>query len=103
MQLKTIGPEHGRLDDIFTDFQAAIAIRPSYEAYNLMAWTLATCPDARFRDGKQAVALAKKAVAMNTEVRSLATLAAAVTLRLRKNKTIKAVAYYSSNRYQPET
>jgi hypothetical protein len=33
----------------------------------------------------------------------LATLAAAVTLRLRKNKTAKAVAYYSSNRYQPET
>ena len=67
----------GKFEQALDDFERAIAIRPAYEAYNLLAWTLATCPDAKFRDGPRAVEMAEKAVAMKTENRSMGTLAAA--------------------------
>ena len=39
-----------------------IRIDPNFSrAYNNLAWLLATCPDAKFRDGKRAVELATKA------------------------------------------
>src|SRR5262249_55726053 len=44
-------------------YKKAIAIDPqSAAAHNALAWLLATCSEARFRDLSQAVALAKKAV-----------------------------------------
>lgn len=45
-----------------TDFQNAIELDDSYgKAYAKLAWLRATCPDPEFRDGPQAVSLARKA------------------------------------------
>jgi tetratricopeptide (TPR) repeat protein len=45
------------------DFAKALAMKADHApTYNLQAWLWATCPDAKFRDGKKAVAFAKKAV-----------------------------------------
>jgi superkiller protein 3 len=53
----------GKLDEAIAAYHKAIELDPKYaQAYNGLAWLLATCPDARFRDQKQAVELAKKAV-----------------------------------------
>ena len=44
----------------------AFAINPQHAgAHNNLAWLLATCPDAKFRDPVQAVTLAKKAIELN--------------------------------------
>jgi len=67
----------GEYEQAIADFNAALSIRPTYEACNLLAWTLATCPVDKFRNGRKAVELAENAVAMKTEIRSLSTLAAA--------------------------
>jgi Tfp pilus assembly protein PilF len=49
-------------DKAIADFTEAIRLDPGeFHAYNGIAWFLATCPDARFRDGKRAVASATKA------------------------------------------
>ena len=45
------------------DYEAAVKLNPDLdESLNGYAWFLATCPDEKFRDGKKAVELAKKAV-----------------------------------------
>lgn len=45
-----------------TDYRRAVELRPAYAvAWQNMAWLLATCPDDQVRDGKQALAAAKKA------------------------------------------
>lgn len=67
----------GEYEEAIADFTRAIAIRPTYEACNLLAWTLATCPDLKYRNGELAVELAIKAADMRMEPRSLGTLAAA--------------------------
>lgn len=47
------------------DFQSALRIDPKFiYAYDGLAWLLATCPDARYRDGKEAVTVAKKGLAL---------------------------------------
>ncbi len=52
-----------KLDEAIAAHRKAIGIDPNFaNAYNGLAWLLATCPDAKFRDPKQAVALAKKAI-----------------------------------------
>src|SRR5262249_40726805 len=44
------------------EYRKAIEIQPeNANLYNLYAWLLATCPDSRFRDGKQAVESATRA------------------------------------------
>ena len=44
------------------DYERCIELQPGVAgSYNGLAWLLATCPDAKFRDGKKAVELAKKA------------------------------------------
>jgi tetratricopeptide (TPR) repeat protein len=44
------------------DFEEALRLEPtSPRRYNALAWVLATCPDAGFRDGKKAVEHATKA------------------------------------------
>jgi tetratricopeptide (TPR) repeat protein len=44
------------------DFEEALRIKPDYPASsNNLAWLRATCPDEKFRDGKDAVVRAKKA------------------------------------------
>src|SRR5947209_18775006 len=44
------------------DYDEAVRLNPTSSAYNAQAWLLATCSDAACRDGKKAVALAKKAL-----------------------------------------
>jgi len=60
------------------DFEKALDINPNYaEAGNQLAWTLAVCPDAGYRNGSKAVEFAKKVTEMNPEPGFQATLAAA--------------------------
>jgi cytochrome c-type biogenesis protein CcmH/NrfG len=52
----------GKVDEAITHYQTALQINPDYaEALNNLAWLLATCPDAHFRDGVQAVKYAGRA------------------------------------------
>src|SRR5438128_9810159 len=49
-------------DQAIADFTEAIRLDPKDAyAFNNRAWLWATCPDARYRDGKQAVESARKA------------------------------------------
>jgi tetratricopeptide (TPR) repeat protein len=59
--------EHaGRYGEALADFDTAIQLDDKYTAaYNDDAWLLATCPQAEFRDGKNAVKLATKAVELS--------------------------------------
>jgi len=68
----------GQNDKAIADYTKAVEINPkaSY-AYNFKAWLLATCRDAEYRNGAEAVELAKKAVELNPEGYILDTLAAA--------------------------
>lgn len=62
------------------DFSKAIRLKPnSSMSYNSLAWQLATCPEAKFRDGKRAIELATQACEMTKWTNSpcLDTLAAA--------------------------
>jgi len=61
-----------------TDFDKAIAIdKKNPGSYNDKAWFLATCSDAKYRDGKGAIDLAKMATGINKSSQNLDTLAAA--------------------------
>jgi Flp pilus assembly protein TadD len=52
----------GRTDEAKACFQKALAIQPEHvESLNNLARLLATCPDAKVRDGAEAVKLAEKA------------------------------------------
>jgi WD40 repeat protein/serine/threonine protein kinase/Flp pilus assembly protein TadD len=58
----------GELDEAVAVYRKAIEADPTFaDAYNGLAWLLAACPDARFRDPGQAVALARKAVELAPE------------------------------------
>ncbi|MFC1579801.1 tetratricopeptide repeat protein [Thermodesulfobacteriota bacterium] len=49
-----------------SDFTKALTTDPMNAiAYNQLAWFLATCPEARYRDGYKAVELARRAVEIN--------------------------------------
>jgi tetratricopeptide (TPR) repeat protein/serine/threonine protein kinase len=53
----------GQYDKAIADFSQTIALNPrDAQWHNLLAWLLATCPDAKQRDPKRAVELAQKAV-----------------------------------------
>ena len=60
------------------DYSKAIELdqKDSY-AYNNLAWILATCEDQKFRDGKRALIVAKKAVDLKPSSINCSTLAAA--------------------------
>lgn len=58
--------------EAIADYNHAISLGPAtqigtVEVYNDLAWLLATCPQAKFRDGKQAVVNAKTAWAISME------------------------------------
>lgn len=54
--------EMGQYDKALADFEDAVRLEPdNAQACNSQAWFLATCDDARHRDGKRAVELATKA------------------------------------------
>jgi protein O-mannosyl-transferase len=70
----------GRLDEAIAHYRAALRLQPeSVQTLNGLAWTLAACPDARFRNGPEAVALATRACELvrYTNPMALMTLAAA--------------------------
>lgn len=72
------------------DFEKALDINPNYaEAGNQLAWTLAVCPDNRYRNGTKAVKFAKKVTEMNPEAGFRATLAAAYAEEGRFEDAIK--------------
>ena len=49
-------------DKAIKDYDEAIRLDPKFgAAFNELAWALATCPEAKYRDGKRAVELATKA------------------------------------------
>jgi len=65
-------------DKAISDINKALEINPSdAEAYNNLAWILATCPDAKYRDGTEAAELAQKSVDLVQHSQNLDTLAAA--------------------------
>lgn len=52
----------GHFEQAISDFNAALAIDPRNAfTYRSVAWLLATCPDARFRDASKALAAAQRA------------------------------------------
>ena len=54
--------EEGRLEDAVTHYRAALLTAPdNVQALSNLAWTLATAPDARLRDGTEALRLAERA------------------------------------------
>jgi len=60
------------------DYEKAVQLAPGYAAgLNSLAWLLATCKDANYRDGKRAVELALKAVGTDYDPAYMDTLAAA--------------------------
>ena len=61
-----------------SDLDQAIRLKPDFaEAYNALAWMLATATEARYRDGKRAVELAYKAISLKDDVNYYDSLAAA--------------------------
>jgi RNA polymerase sigma factor (sigma-70 family) len=67
-------------DKAVADFNSALELDPDFSpAYNNLAWTLATCPQAALRNGQQAVQDATKACALSgwNNINQLDTLAAA--------------------------
>ncbi len=65
-------------DKAIADHVMSLKINPNYaDAYQQIAWALAACPDASYRNGAKAVDMAKKAVEINSEPNFLDTLAAA--------------------------
>jgi tetratricopeptide (TPR) repeat protein len=67
-------------DKAIADYSEAIRIDPNFaSAYSSVAWLWATCPDARFRDGKKAVESATAACKFSewNDANHLDTLAAA--------------------------
>jgi tetratricopeptide (TPR) repeat protein len=68
----------GQYEKAISAFTKAIEINPlDAEGYNNLAWILATCPDARYRDGTEAAELAQKSVDLVLHSQNLDTLAAA--------------------------
>jgi len=82
--------EKGDYDKAIADFDKAIEIGPKCGlAYNNLAWIMATCPEGTYRDGKRAVELAEKAVALKDAANRLGTLAAAYAEAGRFKEAIK--------------
>ena len=70
----------GRHERAIADLKAALALNlEDPQIYNSLAWLLATCPDARLRDGKGAVEYATKACELDqwNDAGDLDTLASA--------------------------
>lgn len=72
--------DRGNYRQALVDLEGLHSLNPEdADDFNLHAWLLATCPDERFRDGKHAVSLAKRACELSPVVNAaiLDTLAAA--------------------------
>jgi cytochrome c-type biogenesis protein CcmH/NrfG len=72
--------DQGEYDKAVADYKEAMRLAPEEaEAYNSLAWLLATCTEDRVRDGKKAVELATKACELSKweDAEIVGTLAAA--------------------------
>jgi Zn-dependent protease len=70
--------EKGQYDKAISDYSRAVLLEPMYlEAYNSLAWLLATCPNSRYRNGVKAVEHAQKALEIKEDGYIVDTLAAA--------------------------
>ncbi|MCP4666739.1 MAG: tetratricopeptide repeat protein [Deltaproteobacteria bacterium] len=70
--------KQGNYERAIEDYTRALEINPRYpEALRQMAWTLATCPEEKYRNGSKAVKIAKKAVQFDGGRGSFSVLAAA--------------------------
>ncbi len=84
LALRERGLAHRNLKDYgkaLADYEAALRINPKFAAALAdQAWLLATCADAKFRDGKKAVAAARAACELSEHKTPshLSTLAAAL-------------------------
>jgi tetratricopeptide (TPR) repeat protein len=68
----------GQYDMAISDYTKAIELYPKDDThYNNLAWILATCPDAKYRNDVEALKLANKAVEIKSVASNLDTLAAA--------------------------
>jgi Flp pilus assembly protein TadD len=66
MNLGIVYAKKANYDKAFADFREAIQLMPGDPyAYNQVAWTLATCPQADCRDGKKAVEDATRACTLS--------------------------------------
>jgi Flp pilus assembly protein TadD len=80
LQLAALQSGRGAYPDALDHYVEALRLQPdSPEALNNLAWFLATCPDARIRDGAQAVKHAERACDLThyRETTMVGTLAAA--------------------------
>jgi tetratricopeptide (TPR) repeat protein len=60
----------GKIDQAIAHYRKGIALKPDWpESYNNLAWLLATCPQAKFRDGPEAVRLAQRACELTRDER----------------------------------
>ncbi len=58
----TVWYEKQEYDEAIANYNEAIRLDPKFaSAYNQLAWLQATCPDERYRDGRNAVTAATKA------------------------------------------
>ncbi len=65
----------GRYAETQADWQAAIKMRSDYgPAYSALGWLQATCPDAKFRDAKQAIENAKRGAGLGAPAMPVATV-----------------------------
>lgn len=68
----------GDFDQALIYYEKAIEAYPDHaQAYNNMAWLMATCPEEKYRNGAKAVEFAQKAVHLSRKADFLDTLAAA--------------------------
>jgi tetratricopeptide (TPR) repeat protein len=77
------------------DYRAALRLDGEHGAAWLgQAWLMATCPDERFRDAEQALAAARKAMALDGQIdyRHLDTLAAALAANGQYDEAREAIA-----------
>jgi len=62
MYLANAWSRQGQFEQAIAHYQTALKLQPNNAAFlNNLAWLLATCPEARFRNGQQAVQLAEQA------------------------------------------
>jgi tetratricopeptide (TPR) repeat protein len=68
----------GRYAETQADWQGAIKMRPDYgPAYSALGWLQATCPDAKFRDAKQALENAKRGAGLGAPAMLVAVVSTA--------------------------
>jgi 4-amino-4-deoxy-L-arabinose transferase-like glycosyltransferase len=90
-QLAFLLQDHGELAEAIIHYRETLRIKPDQPPIlNNFAWLLASCPNARFRDGAQAVKFAERACALThyREAMLVGTLAAAYAEAGRFDKAV---------------